>query len=108
MAEATPSQQTLEVASSIVATGTADPAFPFPLPRVTIRFCTQCKWMLRAAYVSPCRRILRLRGVACDRILDRGQLLFSAMIAGEDAILPGLFYIPIYHMVLPTSGLYTS
>jgi len=24
-----------------------------PLPRVTIQFCTQCKWLLRAAYVSP-------------------------------------------------------
>jgi len=23
-----------------------------PLPRVTIEFCTQCKWLLRAAYVS--------------------------------------------------------
>ncbi|KAK1640420.1 selT/selW/selH seleno protein domain-containing protein [Colletotrichum phormii] len=23
-----------------------------PLPRVAIQFCTQCKWMLRAAYVS--------------------------------------------------------
>ncbi|KAF4121209.1 Rdx family [Geosmithia morbida] len=23
-----------------------------PLPRVTIQFCTQCKWMLRAAYVA--------------------------------------------------------
>lgn len=23
------------------------------LPRVTIQFCTQCKWMLRAAYVRP-------------------------------------------------------
>lgn len=23
------------------------------LPRVTIKYCTQCKWMLRAAYVSP-------------------------------------------------------
>jgi predicted Rdx family selenoprotein len=22
------------------------------LPRITIQFCTQCKWMLRAAYVS--------------------------------------------------------
>lgn len=21
------------------------------LPRITIKFCTQCKWMLRAAYV---------------------------------------------------------
>ena len=25
---------------------------PTLLPRITIRFCTQCKWMLRAAYVS--------------------------------------------------------
>ena len=23
------------------------------LPRVTIKYCTQCKWMLRAAYVRP-------------------------------------------------------
>ncbi|KAH6610726.1 seleno domain [Trichoderma cornu-damae] len=23
-----------------------------PLPRITIRFCTQCKWMLRAAYYA--------------------------------------------------------
>lgn len=22
------------------------------LPRITIEFCTQCRWMLRAAYVS--------------------------------------------------------
>jgi predicted Rdx family selenoprotein len=28
------------------------PQVPAPLPRVTIQFCTQCKWMLRAAYVS--------------------------------------------------------
>ncbi|KPM37286.1 hypothetical protein AK830_g9263 [Neonectria ditissima] len=25
----------------------------YPLPRVTIQFCTQCKWMLRAAYTGP-------------------------------------------------------
>ena len=23
------------------------------LPRITIHYCTQCKWMLRAAYVCP-------------------------------------------------------
>lgn len=23
------------------------------LPRITIKYCTQCKWMLRAAYVLP-------------------------------------------------------
>lgn len=31
----------------------APPSSPL-LPRVTIQFCTQCKWMLRAAYVSLC------------------------------------------------------
>ncbi|KAK6194011.1 hypothetical protein LQW54_011859 [Pestalotiopsis sp. IQ-011] len=41
MAETAPLHQPQEVASAIVATGTEDPAFPFPLPRVTIRFCTQ-------------------------------------------------------------------
>ena len=23
------------------------------LPRITVKFCTQCRWMLRAAYVGP-------------------------------------------------------
>ncbi|KAK2742007.1 selenoprotein domain-containing protein [Colletotrichum kahawae] len=27
-------------------------ATPYPLPRVAIQFCTQCKWMLRAAYFA--------------------------------------------------------
>jgi hypothetical protein len=27
------------------------------LPRISIKFCTQCRWMLRAAYVSPIRPI---------------------------------------------------
>ncbi|KAI0526246.1 Rdx family-domain-containing protein [Xylaria bambusicola] len=31
---------------------TACPASTLPLPRITIRFCTQCKWMLRAAYFA--------------------------------------------------------
>ncbi|KAI0887385.1 Rdx family-domain-containing protein [Annulohypoxylon maeteangense] len=30
----------------------AVPDSPYPLPRVTIQFCTQCKWMLRAAYFA--------------------------------------------------------
>lgn len=25
------------------------------LPRIAIKFCTQCRWMLRAAYVRPTR-----------------------------------------------------
>jgi hypothetical protein len=33
-------------------TGLQDTVLAPPLPRVTIKFCTQCKWMLRAAYVS--------------------------------------------------------
>ncbi|RYP90426.1 hypothetical protein DL770_003458 [Monosporascus sp. CRB-9-2] len=32
--------------------GGAAASAPYPLPRVTIRFCTQCKWMLRAAYFA--------------------------------------------------------
>ena len=31
--------------------GSNDVLGPINLPRITIRFCTQCKWMLRAAYV---------------------------------------------------------
>ncbi|KAI1357351.1 Rdx family-domain-containing protein [Xylaria arbuscula] len=33
-------------------TAPAGPAAASPLPRITIRFCTQCKWMLRAAYFA--------------------------------------------------------
>jgi len=40
MSEITSPQQSGDVSPS-----------PFALPRVTIRFCTQCKWLLRAAYV---------------------------------------------------------
>ncbi|KAI0867864.1 hypothetical protein GGS24DRAFT_495009 [Hypoxylon argillaceum] len=29
-----------------------DSPSPLPLPRITIRFCTQCKWMLRASYFA--------------------------------------------------------
>ncbi|KAI6090413.1 Rdx family-domain-containing protein [Hypoxylon rubiginosum] len=38
-----------KTASSVPASADSS---PFPLPRVTIRFCTQCKWMLRAAYFA--------------------------------------------------------
>ncbi|KAI0014072.1 Rdx family-domain-containing protein [Xylariaceae sp. FL0662B] len=40
--------------TSTTTTSTPDPASrtPFPLPRLTIRYCTQCKWMLRAAYFA--------------------------------------------------------
>ncbi|ROW13037.1 hypothetical protein VPNG_06009 [Cytospora leucostoma] len=35
-----------------MAESTNQSGAPFPLPRVTIKFCTQCKWMLRAAYFA--------------------------------------------------------
>ncbi|KAI0971074.1 Rdx family-domain-containing protein [Xylaria arbuscula] len=38
-------------ASASVCQSPASPS-ALPLPRVTIRFCTQCKWMLRAAYFA--------------------------------------------------------
>jgi selT/selW/selH-like putative selenoprotein len=37
---------------------TAEHPVPCPLPRVTIQFCTQCKWLLRAAYVRLHRSLL--------------------------------------------------
>ena len=47
MAEATTATATAATSTSGVLTVEA----PARLPRVTIQFCTQCKWMLRAAYV---------------------------------------------------------
>ncbi|TLD12816.1 uncharacterized protein PgNI_04600 [Pyricularia grisea] len=38
-------------ASNAIAATTATPP-PLLLPRITIKFCTQCKWMLRAAYYA--------------------------------------------------------
>ncbi|KAI0902279.1 Rdx family-domain-containing protein [Annulohypoxylon nitens] len=38
--------------TSIATLAPTAPDSPYPLPRVTIRFCTQCKWMLRAAYFA--------------------------------------------------------
>ncbi|RYP77997.1 hypothetical protein DL771_000856 [Monosporascus sp. 5C6A] len=38
--------------NSTVENSSAATSAPYPLPRVTIRFCTQCKWMLRAAYFA--------------------------------------------------------
>ncbi|KAH9900617.1 Rdx family-domain-containing protein [Xylariomycetidae sp. FL2044] len=40
------------MADTGVVSSTTPPPSPFPLPRVTIQFCTQCRWMLRAAYFA--------------------------------------------------------
>lgn len=37
--------------STPAAEPSAEAPVPSPLPKVTIQYCTQCKWLLRAAYV---------------------------------------------------------
>lgn len=63
---------------------------PFPLPRVTIKFCTQCKWMLRAAYYA-------------QELLST----FSTSL-GEVALQPstgGTFTVEIFHHPAPAPGI---
>lgn len=63
-----------------------------PLPRVTIKFCTQCKWMLRAAYYA-------------QELLST----FSTSL-GEVALQPstgGVFVVQIHH-VPPTPATASS
>ncbi|KAK3692559.1 Rdx family-domain-containing protein [Podospora appendiculata] len=60
----------------------------FPLPRVAIRFCTQCKWLLRAAYYA-------------QELLST----FSTSL-GEVALQPatgGVFIVEIVHAYPPDS-----
>ncbi|RWA14244.1 hypothetical protein EKO27_g887 [Xylaria grammica] len=46
-------QTTSSIPDQLLAPASTSPSSPpLPLPRVTIRFCTQCKWMLRAAYFA--------------------------------------------------------
>ncbi|KAI5868006.1 Rdx family-domain-containing protein [Durotheca rogersii] len=61
---------------------------PLPLPRITIRFCTQCKWMLRAAYFA-------------QELLST----FSTSL-GEVALQPatgGIFVVEIYYTPFPAA-----
>ncbi|EGR50885.1 uncharacterized protein TRIREDRAFT_43076, partial [Trichoderma reesei QM6a] len=65
-----------------------------PLPRITIQFCTQCKWMLRAAYYAQ-------------------ELLSTFSLAiGEVALQPstgGTFIVTIHHhQPSPTSSSNTT
>ncbi|PNY26945.1 Uncharacterized protein TCAP_03130 [Tolypocladium capitatum] len=68
--------------SALPAQGNA----PCPLPRVTIQFCTQCKWMLRAAYYAQ-------------------ELLSTFSLSlGEVALQPstgGTFIVTIHHQPRP-------
>ncbi|KAL7920492.1 Rdx family domain-containing protein [Trichoderma austrokoningii] len=60
-----------------------------PLPRITIQFCTQCKWMLRAAYYAQ-------------------ELLSTFSLSlGEVALQPstgGTFIVTIYHSSAESSS----
>ncbi|GAP91126.1 putative selenoprotein W-like protein [Rosellinia necatrix] len=70
------------LAASVPVSQPAGSSSPLPLPRVTIRFCTQCKWMLRAAYFA-------------QELLST----FSTSL-GEVALQPttgGIFVVEIYH-----------
>ncbi|KAL6823880.1 Rdx family domain-containing protein [Trichoderma camerunense] len=64
-----------------------------PLPRITIQFCTQCKWMLRAAYFAQ-------------------ELLSTFSLSlGEVALQPstgGTFIVTIHHLSPASSSSSTS
>ncbi|QYS98994.1 hypothetical protein H0G86_006144 [Trichoderma simmonsii] len=64
-----------------------------PLPRITIQFCTQCKWMLRAAYFAQ-------------------ELLSTFSLSlGEVALQPstgGTFIVTIHHLSPASSSTSSS
>ncbi|EHK16656.1 uncharacterized protein TRIVIDRAFT_19584, partial [Trichoderma virens Gv29-8] len=64
-----------------------------PLPRITIQFCTQCKWMLRAAYFAQ-------------------ELLSTFSLSlGEVALQPstgGTFIVTIHHLPPSSSSSSTT
>lgn len=76
-----------------------------PLPRVTIQFCTQCKWMLRAAYVSlplPALSALHPSRRPLTNPIQYAQELLSTFSTalGEVALQPstgGTFAVSITH-----------
>ncbi|KAI2630975.1 Rdx family-domain-containing protein [Hypoxylon sp. NC1633] len=80
------------MAETETETQSTDPA-AFPLPRITIRFCTQCKWMLRAAYFA-------------QELLST----FSTSL-GEVALQPstgGTFVVEIFFQTSPTPSATTT
>ncbi len=56
--------QLLSVAAEVVRVVLGEEEMP--LPRVAIKFCVQCKWNLRAAYVRIICSIRLLLGQVCD------------------------------------------
>ncbi|VUC20636.1 unnamed protein product [Clonostachys rosea] len=78
------------MADTKAAPPTTEQSVPARLPRVTIEFCTQCKWLLRAAY--PC---------ATPPVQYAQELLSTFSLAlGEVALQPstgGTFIVAIHH-----------
>ncbi|CAG9972137.1 unnamed protein product [Clonostachys byssicola] len=75
------------MADTKAAAPTTEQSVPARLPRVTIEFCTQCKWLLRAAYRRP---------------FQYAQELLStfSLALGEVALQPstgGTFIVAIHH-----------
>ncbi|PLB45096.1 hypothetical protein P170DRAFT_440231 [Aspergillus steynii IBT 23096] len=78
--------------ASAVATGAAEASRPAK-PRVAIQYCTQCKWMLRAAYFA-------------QELLST----FSTDLQ-EVSLIPttgGIFTVTIYHSAGPATSTSTS
>ncbi|KUJ21124.1 uncharacterized protein LY89DRAFT_681731 [Mollisia scopiformis] len=81
--------QSLELRNPSTITNTSAEMEQGPFPRVTIQFCTQCKWMLRAAYFA-------------QELLST----FSTSL-GEVALQPstgGTFVVHLYNAVPDGSG----
>ncbi|KAL6150994.1 hypothetical protein ACJBU6_09994 [Exserohilum turcicum] len=73
---------------------------PVALPRVAITYCTQCRWMLRAAYVSS---LPKLRQQSLLIRTQFGQELLSTFGTqiGEIALIPatgGLFTVELTYL----------
>jgi predicted Rdx family selenoprotein len=81
------------------------------LPRITIHFCTQCKWMLRAAYVSSSAKIhpqtnTPLNSSGTTKYAQELLSTFSTAL-GEVALVPatgGLFLVEIQYLAKTEVG----
>lgn len=83
---------------------------PVALPRVAITYCTQCRWMLRAAYVSS---LPKLRQQSLLIRTQFGQELLSTFGTqiGEIALIPatgGLFTVELARLYLFMTSVYNS
>ncbi|CAP93707.1 Pc16g10370 [Penicillium rubens Wisconsin 54-1255] len=69
------------------------------LPRISIQFCTQCRWMLRAAYISPIPLPMPILTWEQSQFAQELLSTFSTDL-GEVALVPktgGVFTVTIWH-----------